>query len=56
MGPWFFVRPLLTKLGKREPEYIGRVESASPATGSPESHKLEQQLMMDAAFGGADET
>ena len=28
----------------------GRPESASPATGSGESHKLEQKMLVDDAF------
>jgi 2-oxoglutarate dehydrogenase E1 component len=31
---------------------VCRAESASPATGSPGSHKLEQQELVDKAFGG----
>jgi 2-oxoglutarate dehydrogenase E1 component len=31
---------------------VARAESASPATGSPGSHKLEQQELMDKAFAG----
>jgi len=31
---------------------IARAESASPATGSPGSHKLEQQELMQKAFAG----
>ena len=50
MGAWFFVRHLLASHGRGEPQYVGRAESASPATGTPESHKLEHQMMMDEAF------
>jgi len=32
---------------------IARPESASPATGSEKSHKIEQQLLVDRAFGDA---
>jgi 2-oxoglutarate dehydrogenase E1 component len=31
--------------------YVSRPESASPATGSAASHKLEQQTLLDQAFG-----
>jgi 2-oxoglutarate dehydrogenase E1 component len=52
MGAWFFVGPRLQQIaGTRLPlTYVGRVESASPATGSPESHKLELQMILDEAF------
>ena len=30
---------------------VSRPESASPATGSEKSHKYEQQLLVDQAFG-----
>jgi 2-oxoglutarate dehydrogenase E1 component len=51
-GAWSFMRPLLEEAaGDRfEPVYVGRTESASPATGSPESHKLEQEMIMNDAF------
>jgi 2-oxoglutarate dehydrogenase complex dehydrogenase (E1) component-like enzyme len=31
---------------------IKRAESASPATGSPEAHKLEQKALLALAFAG----
>ncbi len=52
MGAWYFMRARL-------PEILGadvrlrcaaRPESASPATGSGASHKLEQQLLLDEVF------
>ena len=54
MGPWFFVAPRLAKLdhGRFSPRYVGRVESASPATGSPDSHKYENRMILDEAFDG----
>jgi 2-oxoglutarate dehydrogenase E1 component len=53
MGAWSFVRPRLSALldGRVGPRYIGRVESASPATGSHDSHVFENRLILDAAFG-----
>ena len=49
-----FVMPRLLDLGAHErfgiPRYIGRVASASPATGSSASHALELKLLLDAAF------
>src|SRR5690606_17250577 len=32
--------------------YVARPASASPATGSSSSHKLEQQKLLDDAFAG----
>lgn len=53
MGAWTFVRPHLEKLAgsRMRPRYVGRVESASPATGQAESHKLELELILEDAFG-----
>jgi 2-oxoglutarate dehydrogenase E1 component len=52
MGGWFFVNahfPLL--IGDRLPlSCVAREESASPATGSMASHKLEQARLMDQAM------
>ena len=52
MGAWYFLHarwpgslPALA--------CVSRPESASPATGSAASHKFEQQLLVDQAFGDA---
>ncbi len=57
MGSWTFVRPLLEELlaqdqaGRFGPaRYVGRAASASPATGSPDSHALERKLILEEAF------
>jgi 2-oxoglutarate dehydrogenase E1 component len=52
MGAWPFMRPLLAEVtaGRLVPRYAGRAESASPATGSLESHELEQKMILDEAF------
>ncbi len=52
MGSWTFMYQRLQKLvGSRfEVGYAGRVASASPATGSPEAHKLELSRLLAAAF------
>jgi 2-oxoglutarate dehydrogenase E1 component len=65
MGGWTFVRPLLEELLAQlppgnggaggaerfgQPRYVGRVASASPATGSPDSHALERKLILEEAF------
>ena len=51
MGGWTFIRPRLEGLvGDCSVRYAGRAASASPATGSHEAHKLEQDMIMQAAF------
>jgi 2-oxoglutarate dehydrogenase E1 component len=56
MGPWRFMReqiqPLLDAT-QREVRYIGRPESASPATGSGKRHQQEQaEIVNDALTPG----
>ena len=50
MGGWTFARPLLFNIFGRDFRYVGRVASASPATGSSAAHKIERQRILDAAF------
>ncbi|HET6583031.1 MAG TPA: 2-oxoglutarate dehydrogenase E1 component [Nannocystaceae bacterium] len=52
MGAWPYMRPILRAAqGARfTPAYAGRPERASPATGSPDSHELEQRMILDDAF------
>jgi 2-oxoglutarate dehydrogenase E1 component len=53
MGAWTFVRPRLEALmgdHREPPRFVGRTASASPATGSPESHHFEQEQIMEEAF------
>jgi 2-oxoglutarate dehydrogenase E1 component len=57
MGPWRFIRehiqPLLDATN-REVRYVGRPESASPATGSGKRHQEEQAaIVSDALTPGA---
>ncbi len=57
MGPWRVIRehmqPLLDAT-KRELRYVGRPESASPATGSGKRHQQEQaEIVNDALTSGA---
>jgi 2-oxoglutarate dehydrogenase E1 component len=54
MGAWYFLSARLPKLlGPRRPlSCVARDESASPATGSPASHKIEQARLIAEAFGG----
>ena len=51
-GAWYFMNARLpTILEHRFPlRCVSRVESASPATGSPEAHKLEQKQLIEEAF------
>jgi 2-oxoglutarate dehydrogenase E1 component len=61
MGPWRFMRenlqPLLDGAG-REIMYVGRPESASPATGSGKRHQEEQAAVVNDALtpGGISQT
>jgi 2-oxoglutarate dehydrogenase E1 component len=53
MGAGNFVRPRMLELlagRKIRFDFIGRAESASPATGSHKAHVLEQQLLLRQAF------
>jgi 2-oxoglutarate dehydrogenase E1 component len=52
MGAWFFMRARLPEiLGDQVPlRCIARPESASPATGSGASHKLEQEMLLREVF------
>jgi 2-oxoglutarate dehydrogenase E1 component len=53
MGAWRFLRLTLGERPFAEFPFaaITRPESASPATGSAASHRLEQQQLIDQAFG-----
>jgi 2-oxoglutarate dehydrogenase E1 component len=52
MGAWYHLHARWPRgLGKLT--CISRSESASPATGSEKSHKYEQHLLVDQAFGDA---
>ena len=54
MGAWYYLDARLPALLKgRGFSCVARPESASPATGSPASHKYEQALLIDQAFGKA---
>src|SRR3546814_463164 len=56
MGGWFFVdrriEAVLATLGRKgaRPVYVGRPESASPATGSLKRHNAEQARLVDEAL------
>jgi 2-oxoglutarate dehydrogenase E1 component len=53
MGAWRYVRARFgnTMLGRLPLYGVTRPESASPATGSASSHRLEQEHLIDRAFG-----
>ncbi|HYZ89753.1 MAG TPA: 2-oxoglutarate dehydrogenase E1 component [Myxococcales bacterium] len=48
MGAWYYLRSRYTL---RRISCVSRAESASPATGSAAAHRVEQQLLVDQAFG-----
>ncbi|MBS1789605.1 MAG: multifunctional oxoglutarate decarboxylase/oxoglutarate dehydrogenase thiamine pyrophosphate-binding subunit/dihydrolipoyllysine-residue succinyltransferase subunit [Acidobacteria bacterium] len=52
MGGWNFMRPWLQGLRRtgQELRYVGRLASASPATGSYVVHQLEQQALVNEAL------
>ncbi|MCU0659176.1 MAG: hypothetical protein MUF64_29135, partial [Polyangiaceae bacterium] len=52
MGGWRYILDTLPRhVGNRLPlSCVARPESASPATGSQAAHKIEQSLLIDAAF------
>jgi 2-oxoglutarate dehydrogenase E1 component len=52
MGGWWFMRSRLEALtpSNAKLEYVGRVASASPATGSYVIHELEQKQIVDRAL------
>jgi len=55
MGAWNFVRDLIQPLlerSRRRLRYAGRLESASPATGSLKRHNEEQAAFIEEAFTG----
>jgi len=57
MGAWPHLRMRFgDRLCGRWPlRNVCRAESASPATGSAASHKLEQQMLLEQAFGSVSE-
>jgi multifunctional 2-oxoglutarate metabolism enzyme len=52
MGGWFFVEPRIEEIKPENMklEYVGRVASASPATGSYTIHGLEQERIVNRAL------
>jgi 2-oxoglutarate dehydrogenase E1 component len=53
MGPWRYMHEQMQPLAdasRREIRYVGRAESASPATGSGKRHQQEQHEIIDDAL------
>ena len=54
MGAWDFVRPLLVEAaGNLRVRRVARPRSASPAEGSAARHAVNQQALVEQAYGGA---
>ena len=52
MGALFYVLPQIERLLRgRHLRTVKRSRSASPATGSPKAHRIEQQTLVSLAFG-----
>ena len=52
MGAWDFIRPHLQEVADgRTVRRVARPRSASPAEGSAARHALNQQALVDQAFG-----
>lgn len=52
MGAWHFIRPRLKSVhSKAEVQYVGRKHSGSTAEGSGKAHQVEQERILDEAFG-----
>jgi 2-oxoglutarate dehydrogenase E1 component len=52
MGALFFVVPRIERVARgRHVRTVKRTASASPATGSPNAHRLEQKALLNLAFG-----
>jgi 2-oxoglutarate dehydrogenase E1 component len=52
MGAWYYLCARAPKVlrGRHPLNCVARAESASPATGSPASHKIEQAMLIEEAF------
>jgi len=56
-GCWGYLNDMFQeKLGWPRPEYIGRARSSSPATGSKQQHKIEQEQILTDAVGAEPES
>ncbi|AWV89886.1 2-oxoglutarate dehydrogenase E1 component [Bradymonas sediminis] len=52
MGPWPYLFERFYDYDLLPIEYVGRVASASPATGSRDAHLIEQAALVEKAFKG----
>ncbi len=52
MGAWNYIRPRIKEIlpSIKSVRYIGRMPSASPATGSQRMHLAEQEMLIQQAF------
>ncbi len=50
MGAWNHLRPHLSGILGRDPEYVGREEASSPAVGSHRQHGIEQEKILEKAL------
>ncbi|WP_047150725.1 2-oxoglutarate dehydrogenase E1 component [Aneurinibacillus tyrosinisolvens] len=50
MGAWSYMEPKLKALTEVPVRYIGRPDHSSPAEGSPDVHKMEQQRILKEAL------
>jgi 2-oxoglutarate dehydrogenase E1 component len=55
MGSWFFIRDYLDEILEESKinlrlKYVGRIASASPATGYASYHKEEQEKLINEAI------
>jgi len=53
MGAWEFIRPHLIEVSGRTVRRVARPRSASPAEGSAARHALNQQALVNQAYGTA---
>ena len=51
MGGWSFVRHRIEKITGQKLHYVGRMPSASPATGFPAIYKKQQEAISNEALG-----
>lgn len=49
-GPWRYMAYHLRQVSALPLSYVGRTESASPATGYPEMHKAQLEAILDEVF------
>lgn len=50
MGAWFHISDVIEEVSGKKVLYVGRKPSASPATGSLNAHKKEQETILQTAF------